>query len=79
MREQLEETLRELRAARAGRDPPPPRTKWTGRVPHPVLIGHAASLSQVPYFEWPPEDEPARQVRARPQRHRGPGGAPPRC
>jgi len=29
--------------------PPPPRTKWTRRVPHPVLIGHAASLSQVYY------------------------------
>jgi hypothetical protein len=27
--------------------PPTPRTKWTRRVPHPVLIGHAASLSQV--------------------------------
>jgi hypothetical protein len=27
--------------------PPPLRTKWTRRVPHPVLIGHAASLSQV--------------------------------
>ena len=27
--------------------PPPPRTKWTRRVPHPVLIRHAASLSQV--------------------------------
>ena len=27
--------------------PPPPRTKWTRRVPHSVLIGHAASLSQV--------------------------------
>jgi len=26
------------------RQPPPPRTKWTRRVPHPVLIGHAASL-----------------------------------
>ena len=27
--------------------PPPPRsrTKWTRRVPHPVLIGHAASLT----------------------------------
>jgi len=23
---------------------PPPRTKWTRRVPHPVLIGRAASL-----------------------------------
>jgi hypothetical protein len=24
---------------------PPSRTKWTRRVPHPVLIGHAASLT----------------------------------
>ena len=24
---------------------PTPRTKWTRRVPHPVLIGHAASLN----------------------------------
>ena len=24
---------------------PPPRTKWTCRVPPPVLIGHAASLT----------------------------------
>ena len=24
---------------------PPPGTKWTRRVPHPVLIGHAASLT----------------------------------
>jgi len=32
--------------ARAGRcAPPPPRTKWTRRVPHPVLIGPAASHS----------------------------------
>ena len=29
----------------AGPPPPPPRTKWTRRVPHPVLIGHAASLT----------------------------------
>ena len=27
--------------------PPPLRTKWTRRVPHPVLIGHAASF--LPY------------------------------
>ena len=27
--------------------PPPPRTKWIRRVPHPVLIGHAASLTPV--------------------------------
>jgi len=26
--------------------PPPPRTKWTRRGPHPGRIGHAASLSQ---------------------------------
>jgi hypothetical protein len=28
-------------------DPPPapPGTKWTRRVPHPVPIGHAASLT----------------------------------
>jgi hypothetical protein len=26
----------------AGTPPPPSRTKWTRRVPHPVLIGHAA-------------------------------------
>ena len=25
--------------------PPPRRTKWTRRVRHPVLIGHAASLT----------------------------------
>ena len=28
-----------------GPAPPPLRTKWTRRVPHPVLIGHAASLT----------------------------------
>ena len=26
-------------------EPPPPGTKWTRRVPHPVLSGHAASLT----------------------------------
>ena len=30
--------------------PPPPRTKWTRRVPHPVLIGHAASPHPVLYM-----------------------------
>ena len=35
-------------AARRGcPPPPPPRTKWTRRVPHPVLIGHAVCLVQV--------------------------------
>ena len=28
--------------SRPRRAPAPPRTKWTRRVPHPVLIGHAA-------------------------------------
>ena len=28
--------------------PRPLRTKWTRRVPHPVLIGHAASLTPSP-------------------------------
>ena len=27
--------------------PPSPRTRWTRRVPHPVLIGHAVCLVQV--------------------------------
>jgi hypothetical protein len=31
-------------AAAEDSPPPFPRTKWTRRVPHPVLIGHAASL-----------------------------------
>ena len=30
---------------RGASPPPPSRTKWTRRVPHPVLIGHAASLT----------------------------------
>jgi len=34
------------RRAAAARPPPPPRTNRTRRIPHPVLIGHAASLSQ---------------------------------
>jgi hypothetical protein len=37
-----------LGAAAPGTVPPPlPRTKWTRRVPHPVLIGHAVCLVQV--------------------------------
>jgi hypothetical protein len=31
--------------AQAFAPPPPSRTKWTRRVPHLVLIGHAASLT----------------------------------
>ena len=43
------------RRARSARPPPPPppsrpppRTKWTRRVPHPVLIGHAAPPHPTP-------------------------------
>jgi len=43
---------------------PPPRTKWTRRVPHPVLIGHAA------------RDRHHNAGAVRPARARGP--APPR-
>ena len=32
----------QLRTMTAITSPPPSRTKWTRRVPHPVLIGHAA-------------------------------------
>ena len=63
------------RAACAGSPPPSPRTKWTRRVPHPVLIGHAASLgrhmSRVASLSWasastisrhaPPPRAPARR------------------
>ena len=43
--------LRGIEAAQAAPPPPPPpssRTKWSRRVPHPVPIGHAASLT--PYY-----------------------------
>ena len=49
-RERREATQRRRREAQALPPPPPPPptscTKWTRRVPHPVLIGHAAALSQ---------------------------------
>ena len=32
--------------------PPPPCTKWTRRVPHPVLIGHASSLAPYLPHSW---------------------------
>jgi hypothetical protein len=40
--------------------PPPPRTKWTRRVPHPVLIGHAASLTYARSAPPRPTRAPAR-------------------
>jgi hypothetical protein len=39
------ELSRAADAADAEPTHPPPRTKCTRRVPHPVLIGHAASLT----------------------------------
>ena len=42
--------------------PPSPRTKWTRRVPHPVLIGHAASLT--PYESDTPRPSQAHRVAA---------------
>ena len=55
--------------------PTPSRTKWIRRVPHPVLIGHAASLSRRGLQEKPEgvENEAVEQVvfadkaRARPE------------
>ena len=43
---------------------PPPRTKWTRRVPHPVLIGHASCLVQVALLRTPAK-APDRRVPAR--------------
>ena len=39
---------RGLRAGAVGSPPPAPRTKWTHRVPHPVLIGHAGGAGAAP-------------------------------
>ena len=43
---QVDAMVEAARRASSPRPPPPtpPRTKWTRRVPHPVLIGHTASL-----------------------------------
>jgi len=47
--------------------PPRPRTKWTRRVRHPVLIGHAASLSQVAAESFAQRDGvPLRDARGAP-------------
>jgi hypothetical protein len=43
--EALLEMEREVDARVHPRPLPPPRTKWTRRVPHPVLSGHAATLT----------------------------------
>jgi len=58
-RERIERHSR--RAVRGCALPPPlPRTKWTRRVPHPVLIGHAASLT--PYQSDTPRPSPGRRA-----------------
>ena len=57
-------------ASHAARRPPPPlpplRTKWTRRVRHPVLIGHAASFKVLESFGVvrPLEDIPAAEQAA---------------
>ena len=56
-----------------------PQVLGPTRMKRRHLQGLGVLCRAVPYFEWPPEEEPARQVRARPQRHCGPWGAPPRC
>ena len=39
--------------------PLPPRARWTRRIPHPVLIGHAVCLVQVHAFVSDPAPGPA--------------------
>ena len=47
---------RRQRTCSNGVPPSPPSTKWTRRVPHPVLIGHAASFT--PYKSDTPRPSP---------------------
>ena len=53
---------------------PPPRTKWTRRVPHPVLIGHAASLSYAGFLQRVLNDLPLSGESDDPDKPRGVGG-----
>ena len=46
--------------------PPTPRTNRTRRVPHPVLIGHAASLTFLRAFSVPPQPGRPRKPAAGP-------------
>ena len=58
--------------------PPPPRTKWTRRVPHPVLIGHAVCLVFAPRRWHAPQTRPRGCSAAgghRPRRPRRPPAA----
>jgi hypothetical protein len=73
---------RPRRAAATSTEPPPPRTKWTRRVPHPVLSGHAVCLVQVrnprPHAPAPPPAGVQHRAQhlgdARPRALGGPGG-----
>jgi hypothetical protein len=56
---------------------PSPSTKWTRRVPHPVLIGHAASLTPYGQAERALFDPSAPAARAVPSAGAGAGGAGP--
>jgi hypothetical protein len=49
---------------------PPPRTKWTRSVLHPVLIGHAATVNQARSARPPPPGL-SREKRAVERRKRG--------
>ena len=60
--------------------PLPPRTKWTRRVPHPVLIGHSPSLT--PYRRAPRAARRTRRTRSLEplqRRTRAHAGASPRA
>jgi hypothetical protein len=50
--------LRTPRRPRAPLIPRAPRTKWTRHVPHPVLTGHAASLTLCAGFPGGLQDHP---------------------
>jgi hypothetical protein len=54
----LRSHLRHFLRLPRGRGPPPLRTNRTRRVPHPVLIGHAASLTPAPPRPDPTRPDP---------------------
>ena len=67
-----------VRGSRPPPPPPPPRTEWTRRVPHPVLIGHAASPR--PRRRAAGQQGGRNQLRAAPgPRLRHPRNVAPRC
>ena len=73
---------RELLSGPCGRPPPPaPRTEWTRRVPHPVLIGPPPHRCPRPPPPAPPNLVPRAPNPPRPARHapRGAAGAQARA